>query len=233
MIFTLGALVAALLSLLALPAVRRRAERLASRRVALTMPLSMDQVIAERDQIRAEAAVAQRRIELKAETLAETRAGDMAELGRRAASIVELEAALTAEREEAWGERAGLGKALYDADGRADREVALRRDLEKRHAELNQLAEERRATIAGLQTRLMATEAERDARGEALHAAGETRRALDQHIAEAREADARTRADNDVLRRAIADLGDRLLALDAPAPAVAANESGARIEAAQ
>ena len=79
----------------------------------------------------------------------------------------------------------------------------------------------------------MATEAERDARGEALHAAGETRRALDQHIAEAREADARTRADNDVLRRAIADLGDRLLALDAPAPAVAANESGARIEAAQ
>jgi chromosome segregation ATPase len=250
MIFTLGALVAALLSLLALPAVRRRAERLASRRVALTMPLSMDQVIAERDQIRAEAAVAQRRIELKAEALAETRAGDMAELGRRVVSIVELEAALAAkraeaealraalttatrEREEAWGERAGLGKALYDADGRADREVALRRDLEKRHAELNQLAEERRATIAGLQTRLMATEAERDARGEALHAAEETRRALDQQIAEAREADARTRADNDVLRRAIADLGDRLLALDAPAPAVAANDSGAEIEAAQ
>jgi chromosome segregation ATPase len=250
MIFTLGALVAALMALLALPAVRRRAERLATRRVALTMPLSMDEVIAERDQIRAGAAAEQRRVELRAEAIADLRAADMAELGRRAATIVDIEASLastraeaealraalataTREREEAWGERAGLGKALHDSDGRADREASLRRDLEARHAALGQIADERRATIAGLQTRLMASEAESDARGEALHAARETRRALEEQIAAAREADARTRADHELLRRAIADLGDRLMALDAPTPVAAANDSAVKVDAAQ
>ena len=245
MIFALGALVAGLAALLTLPAFRRRAERLAARRVALTMPLSMDEVIAERDQIRAEAAVAQRRIEQKADALLEQRVADMTELGRRATRIVEIEDALgreqsrgqalaaalataTREREEAWGERAGLGKALYDADGRADRERDMRRDLEARHADLNRLADERQAQIDALQARLLAAQAQHDALVETLAAARAMREKLEADISAAQTADARTRDDNAVLRAAIADFGDRLLRLDAPQTGAAP-----RVDAAQ
>lgn len=248
MIFALGALVAGLAALLTLPAFRRRAERLAARRVALTMPLSMDEVIAERDQIRAEAAVAQRRIEQKAEALLEQRVADMTELGRRATRIVEIEGALsqsqsrgqalaaalataTREREEAWGERAGLGKALYDADGRADREHGLRRDLERRHADLDRLAQDRQAQIDDLRAQLLAAQAQHDALLEMLVAARATQDRLEADIAAAHAADARTREDNAVLRAAIADLGERLLRLDAPS--LAQTEAATRVNAAQ
>lgn len=249
MIFALGGLVAGLLALLALPALKRRAQRLAERRLALTMPLSMEEVIAERDQIRAESAVAQRRIEQKAEALQDARAADMTELGRRAARIVSLESSLsrnkadaaalradlarvTREREEAWGERAGLGKALYDADNRGDREHALRRDLEKRYAELHRLADERRGLIAAQQLRLDASEARVDSLEKDLQRAQDRRIELERDIAAAREADARTREDAAALRQAIAELSDRLLSLDAAAPAQPAGKDSPRAEAA-
>lgn len=240
MIFVLGCLVAGLLSLLAMPAYRRRAQRLADRRLALTMPLSMDEVIAERDQIRAENAVALRRMEQKAEALLEARAADMTELGRRAARIVELEAELGAnsgaatqlreelatmrrEREEAWAERAVLDKALFDSDSRAEREHELRRDVERRDIALHVTADERHAEIAALQARLLASQTNVEAREAALHEARVRQAALEAEIAAARQADAEAREDIAVLRKAIADLGDRLLKLDAPQ----------RIEAAQ
>lgn len=240
MIFVLGCLVAGLLSLLAMPAYRRRAQRLADRRLALTMPLSMDEVIAERDQIRAENAVALRRMEQKAEALLEARAADMTELGRRAARIVALEAefdsnrtaladlraelaTMRREREEAWADRASLDKALYDADGWAGHEHDLRYDLERRCADLSQLADERHAEIAALQARLLASQANVEAREQALHEARLRQSSLEADIAAAREADAHARQDIAALRKAIADLGDKLLKLDAPQ----------RIEAAQ
>ena len=57
MIFALGFLVAALFGLLFLPAVQRRAARLAGRRLEMLLPLSMEEIVAERDQLRAEFAV--------------------------------------------------------------------------------------------------------------------------------------------------------------------------------
>ena len=73
MIFALGFFVAGLLALLFLPAVQRRAARLAARRLEMQLPLSMDEIVAERDQLRAEFAVERRRIEQKLEAAAETR----------------------------------------------------------------------------------------------------------------------------------------------------------------
>jgi chromosome segregation ATPase len=55
------------------------------------MPLSMDEIVAERDQLRAQFASDRRRIEQAHEALQHTRAKDMVELGRRAASIGALE----------------------------------------------------------------------------------------------------------------------------------------------
>ena len=73
MIFALGVLVASLLFLLLLPVLSRRAVRLGDAAAASCVPLSMAEIMAERDQIRAEHAAATRRLEQKLETLTGTR----------------------------------------------------------------------------------------------------------------------------------------------------------------
>ena len=92
--FALGFLCAALLALFFLPAFWRRAARLSARRIEMQMPLTMAEITAERDQLRAEHAVRERRIEIKNEELGRARAADLGELGRRAARIVSLEGGL-------------------------------------------------------------------------------------------------------------------------------------------
>ena len=82
MVFAIGFLTAALLALLILPGLSRRAERLARRRVEARLPTSVSQIAAERDLLRAELAVQARRVEMKAEGLAKEHAANMLELGQ-------------------------------------------------------------------------------------------------------------------------------------------------------
>jgi len=96
MVFGLGFLSAGLLTLLFLPAFWRRAVRLSRRRLEMLMPLSMDEIVAERDQLRAQFAVERRRMEQAQEAAQETRARDMAELGRRAAALAQAQTRLEA-----------------------------------------------------------------------------------------------------------------------------------------
>ena len=63
MIFALGFLAATLIALLIVPALNARAERLARRRAEAMFPLSISELTAEKDHLRAEFAVLQRRIE--------------------------------------------------------------------------------------------------------------------------------------------------------------------------
>ena len=124
MIFALGFLLCGLLALLILPAFWRRAMRLSTRRLEMLMPLSMDEVLAQRDQLRAQAAVEQRRIEQKLEAMTRDRASQMSEIGRRAAIIARLEtdiASLTtavdardADLREAWAQLGGLHSDSLD-----------------------------------------------------------------------------------------------------------------------
>src|SRR5688572_6149761 len=62
MFAALGFLVAALIALLIIPAVNARAERLARRRLEALFPLSITELTAEKDHLRAEFAVLQRRL---------------------------------------------------------------------------------------------------------------------------------------------------------------------------
>src|SRR5215207_3089342 len=87
MIFALGFLTAALFALVILPAFNARAERLARRRVEAQFPLSISELTAEKDHLRAEFAVLQRRLERKAEEALSEKHRDMEELGRRALRI--------------------------------------------------------------------------------------------------------------------------------------------------
>jgi DNA repair exonuclease SbcCD ATPase subunit len=106
MYFGLGFLVAGLIALLIVPAVNARAERLARRRLEALFPLSISELTAEKDHLRAEFAVLQRRLERKAEEALANKHQDMEELGRRAVRIEALEGEIAA-RDHRIGELEG------------------------------------------------------------------------------------------------------------------------------
>ncbi|HYP58370.1 MAG TPA: hypothetical protein VEQ35_08810 [Beijerinckia sp.] len=91
MIFALGFLIAGLIALAIAPAFWHRSIRLSTRRLEMQLPLSARELFAERDFIRAEAAVDRRRIEQKLEALNRTHIADMTEIGRREWRIAGLE----------------------------------------------------------------------------------------------------------------------------------------------
>ena len=91
MYFALGFLVAGLFTLMFLPAFWRRAMRLSMRRLQMLAPMSMEEVVAERDLLRAEFAVRQRQLEQEMETVRVSKTTDLAEIGRYAARTADLE----------------------------------------------------------------------------------------------------------------------------------------------
>ena len=170
MIFALGFLVSGLLTLMFLPAFWRRALRLSRRRLEMQMPLSMAEIVAERDQLRAEFATERRRIEQHCEALVAERARDMGELGRRSRLIGALDTELAdakrkfleqhaalelAERRiaDAEGQFAAADKELFDMGGRLARVSSAAADLDRDNKALAAVAEERRAAIAATETR--------------------------------------------------------------------------------
>ncbi|MCX7339970.1 MAG: hypothetical protein NT037_05495 [Hyphomicrobiales bacterium] len=94
MLAALGFLVATFLWLLILPAISRRAERLARRRAELTFPISVDEIAAERDHLRAEYAVRQRELERRSEDSAALRAEALAKVGGLDIEIATLKTTL-------------------------------------------------------------------------------------------------------------------------------------------
>ena len=95
MFFALGFLVAGLLTLMFLPAFWRRAMRLSMRRLQMLAPMSMEEVTAERDLLRAEFAVRERRLEQEMEALRTSKAQDLSAIGRHAARVADAEKLLT------------------------------------------------------------------------------------------------------------------------------------------
>jgi len=69
MYFGIGYLVAALLGLLFIPLVHNRAVRLTMKQLEASTPLSTAEVRADKDQLRAESAMATRRLEMKIEMM--------------------------------------------------------------------------------------------------------------------------------------------------------------------
>jgi chromosome segregation ATPase len=111
MFFALGFLTAGLLALIAFPAVNARAERLARRRIEAQFPLSITELTAEKDHLRAEFAVLQRRLERKAEEALAEKHDSMEELGRRAVRVEALETELGAQSETLARREAELAEA--------------------------------------------------------------------------------------------------------------------------
>src|SRR5262249_26077913 len=96
MLFALGFLAATLLALTVIPFVHDRAERLTLRRVQGSIPVSVAEMHADKDQLRAEFAMSIRRLELNIEELKGNTTRQRAELGQKTATINRLKAELVA-----------------------------------------------------------------------------------------------------------------------------------------
>jgi chromosome segregation ATPase len=94
MYFGIGFLVAALIGLVIVPLVHGRAVRLTMRRLEAATPLSMAEIQADKDQLRAEFAMSTRRLEMSVEQLKTKTTSQLAELGKKGDAINRLKAEL-------------------------------------------------------------------------------------------------------------------------------------------
>src|SRR3984893_9615299 len=90
MYFGIGFLFAALIGLVVVPLVHGRAVRLTMRRLEAATPLSMAEIQADKDQLRAEFAMSTRRLEMSVEQLKTRSTSQFAELGKKGDAINRL-----------------------------------------------------------------------------------------------------------------------------------------------
>jgi chromosome segregation ATPase len=99
MYFGVGFLVAALLGLLFIPQVHNRAVRLTMKRLEASTPLSITEIRADKDQLRAEFAVSTRRLEMRIEKLKAQTTTQLAELGKKTDAVNQLKKELAENKE--------------------------------------------------------------------------------------------------------------------------------------
>ena len=173
--FTLGFLIMGLFGLVFLPFYWQRAVRLSTRRLEAQLPLSMAEIAAEKDSLRAEFAVEKRRVEQLAEAAQNGKGMALAELGRRTGQLTALAgefAALEARagqlelaaghsqraHAEAEAALAAANVEIHDANGHVLRSENQYHELADAHLELIQNADGQRTTIAALETRISGLE---------------------------------------------------------------------------
>lgn len=88
--FVLGCLAASLLALVFVPLVHARAVRLTTRRLEGAIPVSIAEIHADKDQLRAEFAMVTRRLEMSVEQMRSKAASQSAEVGRKLETIGHL-----------------------------------------------------------------------------------------------------------------------------------------------
>lgn len=171
LIFLFGVLLTALLSLLVLPIVWRKAQALARRDYEATIPTSANEIRAEFDKVRADAAVTIRRSEVLVAAAREKTARSQAELGRATVENVELlkrnrnVAEKVKEGEDALAqlrassafrdeEHALLVKQLADAEHEGDLVAEELEALGKRFEELGDIAEERKIQLVAAEAKI-------------------------------------------------------------------------------
>src|SRR5918996_2736624 len=90
MYFAIGFLVSTLLGLAIVPLVHNRAVRLTTKRLEAATPLSMAEIQADKDQLRAEFAMSTRRLEMSVDQLKNKTTSQLAELGKKTDAINRL-----------------------------------------------------------------------------------------------------------------------------------------------
>ena len=149
MYFGIGFLVAASLGLLFVPLVHNRAVRLTMRRLEAATPLSIAEIRADKDQLRAEFAMSTRRLEMSVEQMKTRTTSQLAELGKKSDAINQLKKEL-GEKTTAIASLEAREKHLRHQLGATEDEFALKssalreaeRALADKEAELAKLVAE-------------------------------------------------------------------------------------------
>jgi chromosome segregation ATPase len=139
MYFAIGFLVAMLCALMIVPLVHNRAVRLTTRRLEAATPLSMAEIQADKDQLRAEFAMSARRLEMSVETLKSKTTSQLAELGKKTDAINRMKIEL--------GEK---NAAIFALEAR---EKALKDQLRATEEEFTAKTESLRAAEQALKTK--------------------------------------------------------------------------------
>jgi len=150
MYFGIGFLVAGLIGLVLLPLVHNRAVRLTMRKLEAATPLSMAEIQADKDQLRAEFAMSTRRLEMSVEQLKSKSTNQLAELGKKSDAINRLKIELSEQTATIFALEA-RDKALRDQVRATEEEFAVKTSamLEAQHA-----LPEKKAELARLMSEL-------------------------------------------------------------------------------
>lgn len=228
MYFGLGFLVASLLGLVFLPLVHGRAVRLTERRIQASSPMTLAEFQADKDRLRAEHAVAIRRLELTVEQLRERAASSAAELGRSGSALTRTQLDL-GEKTATIAALEARQQALLQELEQANKEFAARSALaeeQARHAsvadakiaDVVQELDARRFEIDGLKVEIAAVRGEAQLREQRL---SEREQAIDRLQSDL----ARATDEREKLEEALAAERGRAAELDARLQAIA--EGGA------
>lgn len=152
MYFALGLFMAGVLALLVMPAIWRRTARLTRQRIESSVPMTLAEIQADKDQIRAEFAMTARRLEMTADRLRDKTTEQVIDINQKRAEIVRLS-----------NDRDDKAKAIEELEARA---AGLESDLksaEDRLAKANERIGQQETTIAEHQAELARLRLELDA----------------------------------------------------------------------
>ncbi|QIA22182.1 hypothetical protein [Mesorhizobium sp. AA22] len=140
--FVLGFLCAGFVALMIAPAIWRRAVMLTRKRVEGSMPLTLAEIQAEKDRVRAEFAMSTRRLEMSVKSLREKAAEQLVEISRGREALKEL-ALERKDKKQALSELEAKGEDLRQREDQlqllSDRLAQTEHALEKRVLELKKL----------------------------------------------------------------------------------------------
>jgi chromosome segregation ATPase len=228
MYLAIGFLISMLFGLMIVPLVHNRAVRLTTRRLEAATPLSMAEIQADKDQLRAEFAMSARRLEMSVDQLKSKTTSQLAELGKKTDAINRMKLELGEKnatifaleaREKAMKEQLRATEEEFTAKTEAlrDAEQALKdkqNDLAKLSAELS----DRSMMAESRQVELVAVRAQIDELksrvGNAEKEFGATQARLEKERSESEKAtrelsEARDRVDN--LSQRVTDLDRQLI----------------------
>ena len=111
----IGFLIAVLLGVAVIPLVHQRAIRLTMRRIESSLPIGMAEIQAEKDGLRADFAIAMRRLEIANEQLRTRLAQEVVRVSQKAAMVTRMKSQISEQRDQL---------AITPAGTRAKRERA-------------------------------------------------------------------------------------------------------------
>lgn len=224
MYLAIGFLLSMLCGLMIVPLVHNRAVRLTTRRMEAATPLSMAEIQADKDQLRAEFAMSARRLEMSVEQLKSKTTSQLAELGKKSDSINRLKIELGEKNATIFSLEA-REKALRDQLRATEEEFSVKtqalrtaeQDLADKQADLGKLTHElsdRSITAESRQVELIAVRAQIDALQTRVNHAEKEFAETQQRLAEQRgETDSASRELNEARAR-VENLSGRVSDLD-------------------